>query len=370
MKRLVRTLLKPFVKLARMFFDPRFGAVQEELAKQNHVLHDLREASEAALDFDRLASTVTGREIALTRSGIDSLDGRLSLMQDAMTSLGGFFDWYRIDDLQAHADRIQVRLDEIADLLRVQTTDGNPNHVGATLVEHLTTSQASFLNFAGSHLGFAAQRNLWFNDPVSCVYRAGDVAVSTTTERILEVPFALAAASKLAEGARILDVGCAESLLALQLASSGFQVTGIDLRKYPLAHRNLEIVVGMVEEWSGPSEPFDAIVCLSSIEHFGLGAYGEDAGDALADQKAMTLLRGWTKPAGVLILTVPFGAATDTPTMRVYDTQRLEELLKGWAVKDIRYGQRTSPTTWEVTSRPPIDTEPGAGVVMLTASPD
>ncbi len=362
MKRLIWFLLRPFVKLAKMFFDPRFGSVQEELAKQNVILHDLRQAVEAGLDFARLTSTMTGREIVRTRSRLDSIDIQLAQVREAAVQKS------EMDTVRFRITRIDERLRELALSLGVPTATGNGDE-GANLVENLTASQAELLNFAESHLGFAAQRNLWVNDPVTCLYQAGDVTISNVTERILEVPFALAAVGALATGASVLDVGCAESLLALQLASLGYRVTGIDLRKYPFEHDNLEVVVGMIEEWGGPAEPFDGIICLSSIEHFGLGAYGEDVGDPLADKKAMALLKTWIKPDGTLILSVPFGAATDTPTMRVYNTQRLDDLLEGWVTKERRYARRTSPIKWEITSRPPTEAGPGAGVVMLTAVP-
>ena len=49
-------------------------------------------------------------------------------------------------------------------------------------------------------------------------------------ERIIEVPFAIHALSALPRGSRVLDLGCTESSLPMQLAALGYQVTGFDFR--------------------------------------------------------------------------------------------------------------------------------------------
>ena len=56
-------------------------------------------------------------------------------------------------------------------------------------------------------------------------------------ERIIEVPFVL---QRLPKSGRILDVGCSNSALSLQLACMGYQVTAIDVRHYPFSHPNLK----------------------------------------------------------------------------------------------------------------------------------
>src|SRR5207248_5226784 len=101
----------------------------------------------------------------------------------------------------------------------------------------------------------------------------------------------------------ILDVGAAESLVALSLAMLGYEVTALDLRPYSFEHPRLCSVNAAVEEWKHENESFDAVVCLSTIEHVGLGAYGEDAKDGRADLDAMKRMRELVKPRGLLVLT-------------------------------------------------------------------
>ena len=60
-------------------------------------------------------------------------------------------------------------------------------------------------------------------------------------ERIVEIPFALTGLAKVARGAKILDIGCSESLLPLYLAGAGFHVTGLDFRNYPYDFRGWNI---------------------------------------------------------------------------------------------------------------------------------
>jgi 2-polyprenyl-3-methyl-5-hydroxy-6-metoxy-1,4-benzoquinol methylase len=52
----------------------------------------------------------------------------------------------------------------------------------------------------------------------------------TKSERAVEYPWVLKQLNTLHRGARVLDVGCCESLLSFKLVAMGFQVVGIDIR--------------------------------------------------------------------------------------------------------------------------------------------
>lgn len=204
---------------------------------------------------------------------------------------------------------------------------------------------AQLLNYAESHRGFAAQRSLWFNPPISLAYRPGDVEVVSANERIAEVPYVFRALAPLPRGSRILDVGATESTLAFSLASLGYRTTALDLRAYPLSHPQLEVVVGRIEEWDSEPGSFDAIVCLSTIEHVGLGAYGAEVG-ASADSAAMKRMQELVVPQGLLVLTAPVGRAATGENERTYDRVALEALLEGWDVEDFTVVRQEDPTTW------------------------
>jgi SAM-dependent methyltransferase len=152
-------------------------------------------------------------------------------------------------------------------------------------------------------------------------------------ERIVEVPFVI---RHVDDNERlILDIGCSESVLPLELAHLGFKVWGIDQRPYPLTHPNLRFVRGDCCQMCFPSGGFDVAISLSTLEHVGLGAYGDprhEAGDEAAAREILRVL----KPGGKLIITAPFGRACTT-WQRVYDSAGLAKLVSGFHVEEIQH---------------------------------
>jgi hypothetical protein len=122
---------------------------------------------------------------------------------------------------------------------------------------------------------------------------------------------------------RVLDFGGFESLLPLSLAALGHHVTVLDQRPYPFAHPNLQTVCrDIFGELDGVPAGFDAVVSISTIEHLGLGGYGDerrDDGDRLGVERLWSLIR----PGGRLLATVPAGAPAVHNGYRVYDRKRL-----------------------------------------------
>jgi SAM-dependent methyltransferase len=179
-----------------------------------------------------------------------------------------------------------------------------------------------------------------------------------TTERIVEVPF-VHANLKVATGAAILDLGCNHSHFAIQLASLGYRVTGVDLDHYALTHPNLEFRRGDLLDLDIAPESFDAAVAISTVEHCGLGAYGgrqDPAGDLAVVRAVHRILR----PGGRFLLTVPCGRAGRVPgpaAYRVYDPPALERLVSGFDVEHAEYFRGTDRRGWA-----PIDPETLAGL--------
>jgi SAM-dependent methyltransferase len=161
------------------------------------------------------------------------------------------------------------------------------------------------------------------------------------SERLVEYPLFFSHFD-LAPGGRVLEFGCVESLLTMQLASLGYKVTGFDFRPYPFEHENFEFIQGDIMEWQ-PREEFDAAVSISVVEHIGLSAYGDpqaERGDKVAVRKLFESL----KPGGRLYLTVPAGRPPqEGGWYRVYDAEALRELVPNIEVlrcfwKPKRYG--------------------------------
>lgn len=259
---------------------------------------------------------------------------------------------------------VRSSTDEIATMLESLSARAGGLLVGATL-EQLDAGNARLLDYAESHSGFAAQRSLWFNPPIALRYAAGSVEVAGVNERIAEIPFVYRALSRVPPGASILDVGATESAVSLSLASLGYSVTAIDPRPYPLWHPNLEVVVDEIQRWSG-TRTFDAVVCLSTIEHIGLGAYGDRQASGRPDLEAMARLRQLSRPGTVLAFTTRFGPATTSWLERTYDSQAIAELLAGWEIEESVVVRRHDRTTWapEDASTSAADAE---SVIMIVA---
>jgi 2-polyprenyl-3-methyl-5-hydroxy-6-metoxy-1,4-benzoquinol methylase len=312
-----RALLWPF----RRFFDPRFGGLAHRIDAKHEDL------------ASRLDTGVT--EIATLRA----------------------------ESRQRHAENIQLAR-ALADL--INEADRFRQAMRSGLVDDIDADVARILNHTVTHRGFPAQRNLWFNPPVSVCYREGDVVLGQVNERIVEIPFVFQALAQVDAGATILDVGAAESTLAVSLASLGYHVTALDIRPYPLAHPSLETVVSPIQDWSH-DEAFDVVICVSTIEHVGLGAYGEPQGDEDSDRAAMQRMRELTKPGGLLILTVSLGEAGVDEVQRTYDHAGLQALLEGWELEELTVARQLDPQTWVVAAEEPPSTAEGARVALVTA---
>lgn len=189
---------------------------------------------------------------------------------------------------------------------------------------------------------------LWFNEPIIVGYRENSEAYwAGTNERIFEKAFVLQSLARLYDSTRVkvLDVGCAESLLSYQLASLNYSVTAIDIRSIALSHPNLTFVKTNICNPSLPRSSFDCVIALSTLEHIGLGWYGDESGENF-DVEAVKQIHSLLKPEGSFILTVPYGKKALTPVHRIYDKASLEKLIENFQVTQILYGIRKDDFTW------------------------
>ncbi len=265
---------------------------------------------------------------------------------------------------------VHDRLDDLDRIGRDMLAGLGWRHVpapGGALGE-LDAARAEYLNWATGPDGYASQGGVWFNPPVPVHHVAGGVEPLLVNERIVEQPFVFGALAALAAPARILDVGGSESTVGLSLATLGHRVTVVDPRAYPLAHPNLAHAACRLDELPDPAPAlrFDAAVVLSAVEHFGLEHYGLDWADERADLVALARLRELVAPGGLLVLTVPFGAAASVDDFqRVYDEAGLAALLAGWQVRSSARVGRTDRLTWELAR--PSQQRHGVALVVATA---
>jgi SAM-dependent methyltransferase len=202
------------------------------------------------------------------------------------------------------------------------------------------TLEAGILARVNRELGWQgkiAEAGLWFNPPVIVHLDKKGPQVAGITERILEHIYVHTHLPR--PPARLLDLGCSESTNAIEMASLGFEVVGVDLRCLPLSHPNFTMVQANLADMPFEDESFDVAVALSTIEHVGLGWYTEEERGSSDEQVIAEVLR-LLKPGGRFIVTTPFGRRTVTPVHRIYDRARLDQMLHGFRVVDKGYGIR------------------------------
>jgi hypothetical protein len=323
-----RSIAKKLLWPARRFFDPRFIGVHQ-------AIEDVKKTVAADANASNEAATFTGR----------SLDTILAHVEAQARSLGA---------VQAQVDYLHGRF----------SFDPGASHSIDEINEHI----AGVLNYGAGHQGFAAQAHLWFNPPLLVGYEPQKVALRWVNERVVEVPYAFRALCRVEPNSAVLDVGATESSVCLSLATLGYDVTAIDPRPNPLSHERLRTVVGIIEEWDHDGT-FDAVLCLSTIEHIGTAAYEQEATERRVDLEAMKRIRDLTRPEGLLVLTTAVGRAAFNESGRVYDREGLDELLEGWDVVDRTLVQRRNATTWTTIDEPIVDLKPKAETVaMVTAT--
>jgi len=164
------------------------------------------------------------------------------------------------------------------------------------------------------------------NHPLQFEIRDGHAQIAWCSERIVEVPFVLRNLPYPFRG-KVLDVGYRESEIIYETASLGFETWGIDLRPPLVNYPGVRYVRGDIRTESLPRRYFNVVIVLSTVEHIGLMAYGNEKVDIDGDLHALQAIHGILKPSGRLLLTVPFGQPGKTSWYRVYDYRALHSLL-------------------------------------------
>ena len=147
---------------------------------------------------------------------------------------------------------------------------------------------------------------------------------------------------------KVLDFGGFESTLPLALAGLGIDVTVVDQRRYPFEHERLHVLQhDILQPIAGPSD-FDLVYSISTIEHVGLGDYGDPHAPA-GDRIAVSHLWAKVRPGGRLFLSVPAGEGSEQRGYRIYSPAAVTALLP--APGEIRYFQKLGRlATWQECS--------------------
>lgn len=140
---------------------------------------------------------------------------------------------------------------------------------------------------------------------------------------------------------KILDIGCAGSNLPIELARRGHDVYGIDAMPCH-SQQNFTFIQGTLEYQPFNNDLFDIVTAVSSIEHVGLGRYGDPISPD-GDKKAVEEIKRIVKPGGKIIITIPCGKDTicysknGVPLHRVYSPISLIKLLVGLKILEVSY---------------------------------
>jgi len=147
-----------------------------------------------------------------------------------------------------------------------------------------------------------------------------------------------------------LDFGPGGSYLGLIAAHRGYKVTALDLEppQWPYIHPRLGQQHGDILKTDFRKNHFDLILNCSTVEHVGLsGRYGVTSDNPDGDLTAMGRLRDLLKPSGRMILTIPVGSdGVFPPLARVYGSQRLPLLLKGYKILTEVYWTKNNENKW------------------------
>lgn len=157
-------------------------------------------------------------------------------------------------------------------------------------------------------------------------------------ERVIERPFAFNHLPNVKS--KILDVGCADSIFPLEMASLGHSVTGIDIKNYQFTHPGFTLTRGDITKTPLPKGHFDVVTCISVLEHMGLEfALGEKPQkvDSRKDKQCMQIILDCLKNDGRLILTTPFGNSHVKPEGRIYSQEDIDDLFREFVIEEQKY---------------------------------
>ncbi|CAI5458418.1 unnamed protein product [Closterium sp. Yama58-4] len=136
------------------------------------------------------------------------------------------------------------------------------------------------------------------------------------------------------KGKSVLVIGSQKPWLeAMLLAFKAGPITTVDFNKPVADYPGLRL--WNIAELEATDETFDVVASYSSLEHDGLGRYGDPI-NPNGDLHRIIKIKGLLKPGGILFLGLPVG--NDTLVFnahRVYGFIRMPMMLKGWKLLDV-----------------------------------
>lgn len=211
-------------------------------------------------------------------------------------------------------------------------------------IRQVIRSKKKFLNLIVERMPvsiktFLASLAVGRNSTVGRVLRRFFSVTYKMGERIVEHPFVLLNLEL--EKGSILDVGCYENPLPMELASLEYDVYGIDIHDYPVSHPNFHFTRGDIMNMPFRDNSFDRVIAVSTIEHIGFGAYGDPIYPE-GDIKAMEEIRRVLKEGGMALITLPYYSAPEVKRgwhgkIHVYTEERIKDLTRFFKIEKMDY---------------------------------
>jgi SAM-dependent methyltransferase len=161
---------------------------------------------------------------------------------------------------------------------------------------------------------------------------------NSLNERVAEYPYIFSQLSRYPGIKSVLDIGSAFSLLPIQLATLGYQVTGLDIiDSGDTYHPNFVQIVSDLFDNKLPDNSFDAVVSVSTIEHMGFGVFGDKVIPD-ADVRAFEIVHRLLKPGGIAIISLPVVEPTSywRDKITYFSKDRVALVTKNFEILDQR----------------------------------
>jgi SAM-dependent methyltransferase len=127
----------------------------------------------------------------------------------------------------------------------------------------------------------------------------------------------------------------------MQIAAGVRSCTVFEVRPTEVNHPQVHVQVQDLTYAEGIEPEFDLVTCLSTIEHIGLGRYGDPI-DPWGDIKMAKNLRRMLRPGGVMLISFPSG-----PGCVVFNQHRIYTPYRRAALfDDFRVLHRASDRPW------------------------
>lgn len=133
-------------------------------------------------------------------------------------------------------------------------------------------------------------------------------------------------------GIQVLDIGCVDSLLIYELSKRGYDVTGFDMRDFPVRlPKEIQFIKGDIVK-DKPEDIFQHryhyIIATSVIELLGTKQYGNETRDIDADRKALENIHALLENDGYLIMSLPIFYWRSTAN-KAYTLGNIYNLING-----------------------------------------